>query len=150
MVASGLSPGQPAVPRLVRRLSSGSLSGLPRRARFGDCASLYLDGRGLFSMLSPLERRPVPRGDGDDGRDGVGDAERRVQRRRTFQINTLADARSHIDGQRKRRSGVGAAIRRSIPVRTSPTGEIRRQASSKSTWSNTAAARRPAVITFTP
>ena len=30
----------------------------------------------------------------------------------------LADARSHIDGQRKRRSGVGAAIRRSIPVRT--------------------------------
>src|SRR5207302_11031654 len=30
----------------------------------------------------------------------------------------LTDARSHIDGQRKRRSGVGAAIRRSIPVRT--------------------------------
>jgi len=30
----------------------------------------------------------------------------------------LADARSHIDGQRKRRRGVGAAIRRSIPVRT--------------------------------
>ena len=30
----------------------------------------------------------------------------------------LADARLHIDGQRKRRSGVGAAIRRSIPVRT--------------------------------
>jgi hypothetical protein len=30
----------------------------------------------------------------------------------------LADARSHIDGQRKRRSGVGAAIRRSIAVRT--------------------------------
>jgi hypothetical protein len=30
----------------------------------------------------------------------------------------LADARSHVDGQRKRRSGVGAAIRRSIPVRT--------------------------------
>lgn len=30
----------------------------------------------------------------------------------------LANARSHIDGQRKRRSGVGAAIRRSIPVRT--------------------------------
>jgi hypothetical protein len=30
----------------------------------------------------------------------------------------LADARSHIDGQRKRRSGVGATIRRSIPVRT--------------------------------
>jgi hypothetical protein len=30
----------------------------------------------------------------------------------------LADARSHIDGQRKRRKGVGAAIRRSIPVRT--------------------------------
>jgi hypothetical protein len=30
----------------------------------------------------------------------------------------LADARSHIDGQRKRRNGVGAAIRRSIPVRT--------------------------------
>ncbi len=30
----------------------------------------------------------------------------------------LADARSHIDGQRKRRSGVGVAIRRSIPVRT--------------------------------
>jgi hypothetical protein len=30
----------------------------------------------------------------------------------------LADARLHIDGQRKRRKGVGAAIRRSIPVRT--------------------------------
>ena len=30
----------------------------------------------------------------------------------------LGDARSRIDGQRKRRTGVGAAIRRSIPVRT--------------------------------
>ena len=30
----------------------------------------------------------------------------------------LADARAHIDGKRRRRSGVGAAIRRSIPVRT--------------------------------
>ena len=30
----------------------------------------------------------------------------------------LGDARSRVDGQRKRRSGVGAAIRRSIPVRT--------------------------------
>lgn len=30
----------------------------------------------------------------------------------------LADARSHIDGKRRRRSGVGAAIRRSIAVRT--------------------------------
>ena len=30
----------------------------------------------------------------------------------------LAAARAHIDGQRKRRKGVGAAIRRSIPVRT--------------------------------
>ena len=30
----------------------------------------------------------------------------------------LAQTRSHIDGQRKRRKGVGAAIRRSIPVRT--------------------------------
>jgi len=30
----------------------------------------------------------------------------------------LDDVRSHIDGQRKRRTGVGAAIRRSIPVRT--------------------------------
>ena len=30
----------------------------------------------------------------------------------------LATARLHIDGQRKRRKGVGAAIRRSIPVRT--------------------------------
>ena len=30
----------------------------------------------------------------------------------------LAPARAHIDGQRKRRKGVGAAIRRSIPVRT--------------------------------
>ena len=30
----------------------------------------------------------------------------------------LADARLHIDGQRKRRNGVGSAIRRSIPVRT--------------------------------
>ncbi len=30
----------------------------------------------------------------------------------------LAEARSHIDGQRKRRKGVGSAIRRSIPVRT--------------------------------
>ncbi len=31
---------------------------------------------------------------------------------------TLRDTRSQIDGQRKRRSGVGATIRRSIPVRT--------------------------------
>lgn len=30
----------------------------------------------------------------------------------------LAAARLHIDGQRKRRKGVGAAIRRSVPVRT--------------------------------
>ncbi|CAE6712212.1 ISNCY family transposase ISBj12 [Paraburkholderia nemoris] len=30
----------------------------------------------------------------------------------------LANARLHIDGQRKRRKGVGSAIRRSIPVRT--------------------------------
>lgn len=30
----------------------------------------------------------------------------------------LAEPRAHIDGQRKRRKGVGAAIRRSIPVRT--------------------------------
>ena len=30
----------------------------------------------------------------------------------------LAAARLHIDGQRKRRKGIGAAIRRSIPVRT--------------------------------
>jgi hypothetical protein len=30
----------------------------------------------------------------------------------------LGDARSRVDGQRKRRTGVGAAIRRSIPVRT--------------------------------
>lgn len=30
----------------------------------------------------------------------------------------LANARLHIDGQRKRRTGVGSAIRRSIPVRT--------------------------------
>lgn len=30
----------------------------------------------------------------------------------------LAGARSHINGQRKRRKGVGSAIRRSIPVRT--------------------------------
>lgn len=30
----------------------------------------------------------------------------------------LEDARVHIDGQRKRRKGVGSAIRRSVPVRT--------------------------------
>ena len=30
----------------------------------------------------------------------------------------LADARAHIDGKRRRRTGVGAAIQRSIPVRT--------------------------------
>ena len=30
----------------------------------------------------------------------------------------LGDARSRVDGQRRRRTGVGAAIRRSIPVRT--------------------------------
>ena len=30
----------------------------------------------------------------------------------------LGEARHHIDGQRRRRTGVGAAIRRSIPVRT--------------------------------
>ena len=29
---------------------------------------------------------------------------------------TLGEARSRIDGQRKRRTGVGAAIRRSVPV----------------------------------
>jgi hypothetical protein len=32
--------------------------------------------------------------------------------------SALAPTRQHIDGQRKRRTGVGAAIRRSIPVRT--------------------------------
>lgn len=42
----------------------------------------------------------------------------------------LAPARKHIDGQRKRRKGVGAAIRRSIPVRTFADW-IHRQASSK-------------------
>jgi hypothetical protein len=31
--------------------------------------------------------------------------------------HTLANARAHIDGQRKRRTGMGWAIRRSIPVR---------------------------------
>ena len=31
---------------------------------------------------------------------------------------SLNDARAHIDGKRRRRTGVGAAIRRSIPVRT--------------------------------
>ncbi|MEO7940201.1 MAG: transposase family protein [Burkholderiaceae bacterium] len=31
---------------------------------------------------------------------------------------SLSDARAHIDGKRRRRKGVGAAIRRSIPVRT--------------------------------
>ena len=30
----------------------------------------------------------------------------------------LGAARAHIDGQRKRRKGVGSAIRRSVPVRT--------------------------------
>ncbi len=31
---------------------------------------------------------------------------------------SLSEARAHIDGKRRRRTGVGAAIRRSIPVRT--------------------------------
>jgi hypothetical protein len=62
----------------------------------------------------------------------------------------LADARLHIDGQRKRRKGVGAAIRRSIPVRTLLTGAICHPASLKSTWSNTAVARRATVTLFTP
>jgi hypothetical protein len=31
---------------------------------------------------------------------------------------SLSDARAHIDGKRRRRTGIGAAIRRSIPVRT--------------------------------
>lgn len=47
-----------------------------------------------------------------------------VLRSKLFQISAatidrlLADTRQHIDGQRKRRKGVGAAIRRNIPVRT--------------------------------
>lgn len=61
----------------------------------------------------------------------------------------LANARLQIDGQRKRRKGVGSAIRRSIPVRTFAAGAIRRQASSRSTWSNTTAARRPTVTSST-
>lgn len=36
----------------------------------------------------------------------------------TIDRRALSPARQHIDGQRKRRKGVGAAIRRSIPVRT--------------------------------
>jgi hypothetical protein len=34
---------------------------------------------------------------------------------------------SHIDGQRKRRTGVGAAIRAAFPCARSPTGAIRRR-----------------------
>lgn len=47
-----------------------------------------------------------------------------VIRRKLLQVSAatidrvLVKARQHIDGQRKRRKGVGAAIRRSIPVRT--------------------------------
>lgn len=47
-----------------------------------------------------------------------------VVRTKVFDISAatidrlLAPARAHIDGRRKRRSGVGSAIRRSIPVRT--------------------------------
>ena len=40
----------------------------------------------------------------------------------------LAAARSHIDGQRKRRKGVGSAIRRSIPVRSDPAAHPKRSA----------------------
>jgi len=61
----------------------------------------------------------------------------------------LADARSHIDGKRRRRTGVGAAIGAAFRCARSPTGGIRRQASSRSIWSNTAAARRPTVTTST-
>jgi len=32
----------------------------------------------------------------------------------------LVNARAHIDGQRKRRTGAGSAIRRSIPARNIP------------------------------
>jgi len=62
----------------------------------------------------------------------------------------LADARLHIDGQRKRRKGVGAAIRRSIPVRTFADWRDPPPGFLKSTWSNTAVARRPTVTLFTP
>src|SRR5471030_1884623 len=47
-----------------------------------------------------------------------------VIKARLFQVSAatidrmLANARYHIDGQRKRRKGIGSAIRRSIPVRT--------------------------------
>jgi hypothetical protein len=47
-----------------------------------------------------------------------------VVKARLFQVSAatidrmLASARVHIDGQRKRRQGVGSPIRRSIPVRT--------------------------------
>ena len=61
----------------------------------------------------------------------------------------LAGIRAQIDGQRKRRKGIGAAIRRSIPVRTSPTGVTHHPASLRWTWSSTTAARRPMVTTCT-
>lgn len=48
----------------------------------------------------------------------------------------LAATRAHIDGQRKRRKGVGSAIRR--------------PGSSRSTWSSTAAAARLTVSSSTP
>lgn len=62
----------------------------------------------------------------------------------------LAGTRSHIDGKRRRRTGVGAAIRRRFRYAPSPIGGTRRRASSRSTWSNTAAGRRRMVTTFTP
>ena len=59
---------------------------------------------------------------------------------------TLAATRSSIDGQRKRRTGVGAAFR----FAPSPTGETHRLDSSMSTWSNTAGVPRSVATSFTP
>ena len=51
-------------------------------------------------------------------RPGPGRQDQGLAGQRSDHRSGVGRARSHIDGQRKRRKGVGSAIRRSIPVRT--------------------------------
>lgn len=63
---------------------------------------------------------------------------------------TLAATRASIDGQRKRRTGVGRLSGAAFQFAPLPTGETRRPASSKSTWLNIAAAPRSAATSSIP
>lgn len=57
----------------------------------------------------------------------------------------LSPARASVDGQRRRRTGVGSAF----PCARSPTGATLRRASSRSIWSSTVG-RRPRATSYTP